>query len=93
MDPVEIFRGHHISNFEKKIREITDYVHWAAAAIIIVLGLVAYLVVIGCTSKHVLIPSFTTLTPNPLDTIIANGSLHQKKTAKFQKYGNCQTPT
>ena len=25
MDPVEIFRGHHISNFEKKIREITDY--------------------------------------------------------------------
>ena len=26
MDPVEIFRGHHISNFEKKIREITDYI-------------------------------------------------------------------
>ena len=25
MDPVEIFRAHHISNFEKKIREITDY--------------------------------------------------------------------
>ena len=25
MDPVEIFRAHHISNFEKKLREITDY--------------------------------------------------------------------
>ena len=31
MDPVEIFRGHHISNFEKKIREITDY--WINAKI------------------------------------------------------------
>ena len=27
MDPVEIFRAHHISNFEKKLREITDYKH------------------------------------------------------------------
>ena len=44
---------------------LSRHVHWAAAAII-VLGLVAYLVVIGCTSKHVLIPSFITLTPNPL---------------------------
>ena len=31
MDPVEIFRGHHISNFEKKIREITDYIHLLTA--------------------------------------------------------------
>ena len=48
---------------------LSRHVHWAAAALI-VLGLVAYLVVIGCTSKHVLIPSFITLTPNPLITSV-----------------------
>ena len=47
---------------------LSRHVHWAAAALI-VLGLVAYLVVIGCTSKHVLIPSFITLTPNPYNLI------------------------
>ena len=48
---------------------LSRHVHWAAAAFI-VLGLVAYLVLIGCTSKYVLIPSFITLTPNPLITSV-----------------------